>query len=418
MLSVTLPKAALARLVQFVAVVANIALCGACVPRELRSTSQRPELTELELLGEVRTSDAFSPSSAVPIADCALLTVDAHWGTLLIIDSAGEVGRAIWHPRVPLLGAKLAIGSDERVVMWSVVPNFLGFVATDPLDVHPVSVMDHAWGGSAIGPAVPMGTHHFAMTAIGDRSLPRRRPEPWRSTTLVDLYSERGHRIAGAGAVPEHEAKYLSSLLASSALGVVGDTLLVLQHADATVHAFVHATADSMALVRIVKLPHYFEQPPPREEVRTYPWIQYNGDVVRLTFAWPVGPAAFGPQGRLYAIRNYSMRWRPIAKGVLNRGGQWMPVDSGMEVYSAEGALLGAFDLGGRSVAWLRISNDGRVVIGDANGNLAVFRDPQGSSARRCRRVAGRVRLQKSDSGVFGVRSIAHDSVRTGEDLP
>lgn len=236
------------------------------------------------------------------------------------------------------------------------------------------------------------------MAPLGDRGIPRRRPETWRPAALIDIFDDQSMGIGGVGNVAERSEQYLSSFVGALALGVVGDSLYGLVYSEAAVYVFAPAEQGGFSIVRRVQLPKYFEAPEIKEEVRTYPWIQYNGDMMRITSASGFGATAFGPEGRIYAVRNYSAEWHRLPRGVLAPGGEWIARRQALEIYTADGEILGAYELDGRALSWIRVSGDGRIIAGEGTSRLAIYRDPAGTLHHSCEGWPSRKSLTLFDS--------------------
>ncbi len=335
-----------------------------------------PSRSALRQLAVIRVSDSFVVSGAAGTADCEILLTGAEWGSIVRIHADGTVDTH--QGRVPgaRMDARLETGGSRGVLVWSQEPPFLGTVSVADLSVDSVILPLHPWGDRAAGPVAPLPGDIYAMVPLGAGS-PRRQPDPWIPAPLVQGVRPHGGVVWLAGHLREKTGHYLSWLSSRAAIGNVADTVLILTLSDAVLSAYGRTdAADTISELWARQLPIYFRAPEPREEAWTPQWIQQGGDVVHLIEVPHVSSAVFARNGTLYAVRTYAARWRRAANRFVPTQGNWEALDRGLEIYDANGVLLGAYALPTPTVNWLRIDDNGRLLLHDAAGSVLVAADP------------------------------------------
>lgn len=362
----------------------------------MRREQSPPRRLPLARTSVISVTDSFAPSGVVGTARCEVILVGGAWGTVVRVNTDGRtdarVGRVPGAPRF----ASLQGTDSSGVVVWSHEPESWGVLDIDSLTVRGLPVPLHPWGARWVGPAVPLPLGRFAMAPTGDAALPRRQPVRWVSTPLVQIVDSNGRELDTVGHVGDHGGYYLSWLSSRLAVGSVGDTLLVLTLSDAMLSAYAPSAAMGESVLWKRQLPLYFRTRPPREEVRTIPWIQYGGDITKFVDVPHVASATFGPEGKLYAIRNYFAEWMPTRSAVLPTQGRWVVGEQGLEIYDAHGQLLGAYALPQAGVRWVSVDVRGRLFLRAATESLQVVEDPTFTGSR-CKPMPEVVRIPHVD---------------------
>ncbi|MDT8369965.1 MAG: hypothetical protein RQ745_12230 [Longimicrobiales bacterium] len=154
------------------------------------------------------------------------------------------------------------------------------------------------------------------------------------------------------------------------------------------------------AVIRSVSLPRYFSASPPQEEIWRADWLQIGGARPRIYATPHLAEATFGPEGRLYVLRNHGFRWNSddttLSRQLYTRAGRWESTEQWLEIFSVEGALLGAYALPNGRAFWLRVDDAGRIFLRDEKG-ITIVRNPV-ASALRCGGEFRAVTLDASDS--------------------
>lgn len=336
----------------------------------------------------------FSVSSAVMGQECEALLVGGEWGTLVRLGSLAEESAKDRAPGFPK-GARLRWNPDGQITMWSHYSDLLAVIAEETLSAHVLTPSQHPWGRDWVGPVLALSGGRYAVAALGD-DVPRPQPDAWLDAPLVQVVDSAGRLVAEYGEIVQHSGRYLSWMHSRYSLGRVADTLLILHHANGMMVAIdASPGAPVMTVVRRHRLAQYFEAPPPEEEVRTIPWIQIGGDKSRIRYLWGIATAAFGPDGTVYAIRNYAAR-RRTARG---DEGDWTVTRNGLEIYDRSGKFVGRYAVPGGRVDWLVVGPRGRILI-RAGARIMVVQDPT-FQGQRCPAWPERITLRTKDDNPY-----------------
>jgi hypothetical protein len=180
----------------------------------------------------------------------------------------------------------------------------------------------------------------------------------------VDLVDSSGVIRQSFGRVRSLGGRYLTWLNTASALGAVGDTLVVVDLNNAVLLRYARVGVDThFVLLDTILLPRYFSPRAPTESSRHAPELS-GQEVFVFSVERQLAAAAVDGEGRVYAIRNLSYTDVP---------GHGPRIDQALEIYSARGALLGTFRLPIEHVAWLRVDGAGRIMLRGQEGRSAVI---------------------------------------------
>ncbi|MEO7087004.1 MAG: hypothetical protein ABI442_11435 [Gemmatimonadaceae bacterium] len=164
--------------------------------------------------------------------------------------------------------------------------------------------------------------------------------------------------------------------------------------ADGTLTAYRGDTSsDAREPLWQVALPRYFEPPATAEEVRRLPWIQI-GDLHKFVDVPQIDIGAFGPDGKLYAIRNTDAAWQDGRDLVFALQGSWQATGRHLEIYDRRGRRLGSYSLPAESFSAIRADGRGRIfLIGGKSVVIAIDPtvtragcQPRAESAKRLHR--------------------------------
>lgn len=120
-----------------------------------------------------------------------------------------------------------------------------------------------------------------------------------------------------------------------------------------------------------------------------------GGDRSTIRYLWGIATASFGPDGAVYAIRNYSARRRTV-KG---EKGDWTVTRNGLEIYDRSGTLVGRYAVPGGRVDWLAVAPHGRIFI-RAGAQILVVQDPS-FTGERCPAWPERITLRARDENPY-----------------
>jgi len=193
-------------------------------------------------------------------------------------------------------------------------------------------------------------------------------------------------------------------------LGVAGDMVYALRLSNAVLESW---SATSGREIDRLELPRYFESAPVREEVIRQPWITVRGEQPVFVEAPHVQTAAFGGD-RIYAIRNYSVVRESVDHPGLEIDTRLLVQEQGLEVYSMQGALLGAYALPTPTPSWIRADAAGRIFLG-AGRRLLVAQDPT-RGPTTCTGMPELVRVRVDDQPFRSDSSVTIRSRSGGDD--
>lgn len=320
------------------------------------------------------------PSGGAGGLGCDLLIAGAEFGSIArisVTDIRDQTVRAVSYS-----ARRGRLASSANVVLtWSQAPEFLGTVAVDDLAVTPLVIPLHEWLGVWVGPVVPIGRGKYAMAAAGDGTA-RRAPLTAKAAPLVHVIDEHGRVHKTVGQMAWGPGHYVPWLVSRVALGVARDSIFLVGRSDAVLSVY-PLSRDSSTIIaaRRRQLPTYFIPPVPREEIWFAPWIQIGGEMQHLIEVPHLGAAAFGHDGKLYAVRNYSATWTRGPNRFFKSQGAWEVTDSGLEVYNASGDLIGAYSLPDGNVSWLQVVSHNRLLIKGESKSIIVAQDPTAASS-------------------------------------
>lgn len=349
--------------------IAALVLVAGCQARQTTRVHEPPPSATLHVLSRISYADVFPISSAVGRGGCGLLLADGHAGRIVEVSGDGR--------QLTVLGAVPGVWrfptleplDSTHVAIWSDVRPYLGVLDLRDGRITSARVAQYQWGGAALGPLVMLAPDRYATIPAGDPHNPRREPPGASPAPLVEVRTFDGTRVGTVDTVAERGGRYLSWRGARSVMGRYGDTILVLELSDATVHRYVRrAGEEQLVAAGVLSLPRYFVPVRPRETVTVLPWILINGDLMSIDDTPALGLSAIGADGTLYVIRNADFQ-RPSGAGA------WRVDHQALEVYSARGVFKGAFAMPARNVVWLEADGHGRLLFGTDSG-VVVTEDP------------------------------------------
>ena len=355
------------------AVLLTLAGCGR-PGTERRIDGSPPLLDSLEVATVLLFSGSFHPSGVAGLPNCDLVLVGGSWGTLARIRADGTVDDVVGRVDFPEGRTSLEIGDGAGALAWGPHPPYLADVGGD-LSTSMRPVPEHPWGGVWTGPALPLPGGRYAIAAVSNRALARPSPRPWRPSPLIHVMDTMGGVLAEAGRIVDRGGQFRSWLAARAVLGNRGDTLRALRLSTGVLETFAPSdSAGGYALIHKASLPAYFDPPPIQEEVLSYPWITFGGEVPVLAHVSQVEAAAFGGN-RLYAIRNYDAEWWEMDNPRVTLSGLWKPTNQGLEIYDLEGRRIRSFSLPYSDPDFLRADSRGRIFI-KYGRSLVLAHDP------------------------------------------
>lgn len=364
---------------------------GSDNPRVSAAPIWESSFLPLPVVSRIVTNDSFYVSGIAEVG-CNIILAGGEWGTLLRVYPDGQVDSV--RGRVP--GARprsrLEPFDSGRVLVWSNIPPAWGVVHPD-LSVDPMTVLRHPWGGGVGGPVFPY-RGGYLMVLFGDASVRRESPTPWIPAPQVYALGADGGKLDSIGYVQDRGGQFLSWAAARVASGITGDTLMLLNLADASLNAWAmpdHSTAWRSAL------PNYFQSLDFREETWEYPWVHVGGKRLNLVGALQAELAAIAQDGSIYALRNYEVKWRSVKlPRYFKIRGVWEVTARGLEHYTPRGELINRYSLpDGDDLDWIRPGRLGRVYLGfsDHVAIAQLLPDPG-----RCTALPARVTIDIHDS--------------------
>jgi len=353
----------------------------------------------LSLISEISGAGEFHPSGVAGLPNCGVVLVGAQWGTVVYIGNDGRsTSKEI---KLPGFRSTTRLETNQQngeVLAWSLHPVLAASLDTEGAGIDTAVVLKHRWGGSRMGPAAPLLNGDYAVAPLSTRDAPVRRPSPRATAPLIHVAHHDGTEYASVGELPDTSGLYLPSLLSTMTLGSYADTIRAVTHSDAIVRTYVRDTATGQYLEHsTVALPRYFDSPPVKERVFTYPWIQVSGDVTQFEHVPHIATATFGSEGRLYAVRNYSAHWLKFPSPFFPQGGLWVPNARALEVYDVNGKLLGSYFIPKINIHWLRADRNGRLFIRDSVPRILVVDDPA-SKAKACAPLPATVKIDVKET--------------------
>jgi hypothetical protein len=361
-------------------------VAGACGGPRVTQLAQAPPTGALTVLTEVALGDSVVVASIVGAPDCSILVTDLTRGRIALVTP--RIGSVVHWTIVE--GGPPALRLDAldlgRVAAWSVDPPFLGIVKLQDLTVRPMVVDRHPWGGAAVGPLSALPGQRIAIAPIGDPDFPRSESAAHTRTSLLEIRDSTGGLLGSVGDAPERGGRYLSWLATRLAIGTRGDTVTVVSLEDALVSRYIIAASGRTGqLASTIPLLRYFRGPSASEEIRLLPWIHFGEVLHKFADAPQLGAAAIAPSGLIYVIRNYGFDWRAARDPMFRAQGAWQPTQRAIEAYGREGEFLAAYRLPDTSTQWIRVTSDGRLLLG-GGGHMVIAQDPLAPS--NCRKAA------------------------------
>ena len=328
-------------------------------------------------------ADGFAASDVAPIGDCKVLLAGAAWGLVVEVHLPSGNTRVVGQLPTQIHVARFGSGPPSQLLVWSQSSPTLGWLDAVTSTFRALPLPSHPWGHRTTGPAVVLTTGMIAMAPTGD-ARPLRSPRPWQDAPLIWVLDGDGGLLRSIGRVPDIGGDYLSAVWSQVRIGNLGDRLLVADLSDATVEILaVEDGREPGTEPSMFQLPRYFEAPPIWEDIWEAEWL-LNGTHPRVYHVPHLADVAFAPDGRLFVIRNGRAAWdrsdSPLTKGLYDRPGGWTVARQWLEIYRADGELLGAYTLPDDRTHRLVVGMD-YLFLWRADGSISVIRDPTATPA-------------------------------------
>ena len=220
-----------------------------------------------------------------------------------------------------------------------------------------------------MGPTVALDAF-LAVAPLAHPTRALRVPRGVAPSALVQVTDRRGTPVRSLGPIVPGDTGYLPWIGARAELGRHGDTLLVVQLSQGTVGRYHVPSGERIDEWQVRR---YFREVAPRSEVLRFPWIQF-GELDYSFYTPHITAAAFGPTGKLYAIRSYGYHWVPRPNQFIRNSGAWEPDRQGLEIYTPTGELTGAYSVP-QDVRGIRVDAYGRLFVLVAGG-VRVYQEP------------------------------------------
>ncbi len=359
-----------------------------------------PPLAKLEISSVLKAGGTLDPSGVAGGFDCEIVMVGRNWATIRRILSDGVLDPLKSQVRRVPANANLIVGEGGRILLSATSPDYLAEVGDD-LSLQPLSIPQHPWGGRWSGPVVPIGSDHFAIAAVSDRSRPLPDPEPWIGASLVRIVDSTGLVVGGVGKILREEGRYLTWLTSRVALGYSRDTLSVLFLSDGKLQRYTSVPGETeWSLVSSTALPQYLSSPMVREEIKPIPWLQefdrFKHHQVSQVLAGVI------VADRVYAIRAYAASWNRFNHPDLEARGEWQVKDHGLEIYDLRGRVLGRYALPAQHLRTLNVDLHGRIFLGF--GDSVLIARPSINDGPKCPDTPRRVVFPFDDAPFRGTR--------------
>jgi hypothetical protein len=277
-------------------------------------------------------------------------------------------------------------GEGDRSIAWADGPPWLARIHSSPFRIDSEPIPVHPWGGRFVGPAVSLGDQ-IAIAATANPYFAHDGPTEAPDAPLIELLNSDSKITSRAGPRLSAADNYRPWRKWQGELGRVGEVLVFVSFSDGVIHRF-SGTAEEDN--HVVQLPTYFRAVKPRIRVLRFPWIRFGGAFPYFMDTPQVEAGTFTPDGTLFAIRPYNYYWVPRPNRYVPDAGVWQSTATGLEAYSANGELLGAF----------AIPAGVRTVQANAQGPLLLLSDTSVFLARS--RFAGRTECNYP-SGVISI---------------
>jgi hypothetical protein len=392
---------------QLLLVLASVA--GACKPTPRSLGQVVVQADTLPIVTRIQMSPSFTVSGILSTRGCEFLIAGSEWGTLARLPFDG--GAPVNIGRVPgsTMRARLVDGEDGSVLFWSDDPPVYGIIS-DQDAIATLPDVAGPWGDQLAGPAVPTPQGYFiAVLSDGAPTMVRRGSQ----MPLGVLTEGKGQARDQIGLVQGEPGTYLSWYKARSAVGHVGDTLLLVALSSGVVTGWVRPF---LSPVWSDTLPRFFTAPTPEEETWTWPWIDFGGDVPRVLTLSHVGAAAVGGDGTIYALRNLSAEWREAPTPHFRIQGDWKVTSRTLDIYTPRAKLLRRFRLPPGDARWVSVDAHRLLYIRIEREILVV--DLDGSAGGRCSTLPGALGIHIEDGPpppgefVVGDGAISHSTAR------
>ncbi len=331
----------------------------ACTSSSVPTLGRTPSFDQtLAVVSRLQFEDSVSVTGVISDNECGLIMAEGRRGILLNINKRGNLTKTKEIPGSPR-ALRLQRGVDGKITVWSSRSGFVGVVLQD-LSVSVQSIPEHPWKGGLFGSPLWNGSG-IALALFGEGSPSLKTPQHWTPTPLVYLLDRTGAKSDSLGMVPRLDGNYLGAFSARSAMGLHGDTIVLLNLLEGEVTKWLPGAG----LVQHWYMSRYFEAPQPREILTQYPWVDNGEAILRHVIALPqVEIAAIDTDGNVYAVRPYKAAWESAGPRHSRDDGRWKTVSRGLEVYSSNGTLLGKYLLPfDEELRWLRAETSGRIFL-------------------------------------------------------
>ncbi len=345
-----------------------ILVIASCHPGITKIIAAPPRLAKLVPLAEIAAPKLSGFSGVAGLASC----------DILLADRSGRIFSSRNGSDVLLLGTvpgerapELETVNGLDVIAWADPQPLLARITLDPFGIDSLPVLRHPWGERWVGPVVPLEHGRLAMAPIAHPYRFRPAPNHAPQARLADVLDAEGSLLTTVGPALHAVAGYRAWAQVKGAIGRQGDTLLSVAFEDGLLYRYPVSVNSSLGKTF---LPRYFKPVTLREEVVRFPWIRF-GELAYVFSTPQISQASFGPNGTLYAIRNYGFSWQGRKNVYVRSAGAWTPTAQGLEVYTPYGRLIGAYEIPVRTRS-VRADVTGRLFLTLQSGGIEVYQDP------------------------------------------
>ena len=315
----------------------------------------------------------FRASGGWPLPQCRLAVVGARWGTVYVIENNSGSARFIGHLPNFMQSAEVSGAfPNGDLLAWSRRP-----AVAARIDIHTgrhsiVPYPKHRLGRIIASPLVPLSNNRIVAPGFGDVDVPQRVTLGAPSVPVFAVYDSAGDEQVSSGPVPPSPGRYLTWYNGIAAVGGDSTNIWSIGFSDLTIKHFV-LDGSSLELKSEIRLPTYLNNVAHDEEVVEQPWIDENGDIVRINHVRDIGPLAFSEKGGLAAIRTFSVHRQFVRANVLPATLLQRREMIGLEVYDSTGTLIQRLWNVKEVPTWMTYSSDGRVVMGGRGGKIRII---------------------------------------------
>jgi hypothetical protein len=357
----------------------SISLCVAC--ESTGGSHSDPSATTGEQVDEtvITLGSHFRASGGWPLPHCRLAIVGARWGSVYVLENKPPSAKFIG--RLPNFMESAEVSGafpNGDLLVWSRRP-----AVAARLDIRTgrhsiIRFPKHRLGRTIASPLVPLSDKRIVAPAFGDVDVPQRYTRGDTSVPVFAIYNSAGDELVSSVLVPPSSGRYLTWYNGIAAVGGNSARIWSIMFSDLTINRF-ELDGTALKLKSQTRLPAYLDNLAHAEEVAEQPWIDENGEIVRINHVRDIGPVAFSEQGGLAAIRTFSSYRQFVRANVLPPTLLQRREKIGLETYDSTGALVRRY-LNVREIpTWMTYSSDGRIVLGERGGKIRVIYERAGT---------------------------------------